>query len=178
MKGLFASGNGLFGAPTASGGTGTGSPVLENSPTINTPNIVGVTNGSNAAAGSVGEVITGTLASGSARAMTSGSSKDFTNIILTPGQWNINAVGIFTGAGIGLGANLILFIGTTAGNSTTGQDTAKNTAYLPAATTGSNISATINYKVNISSTTTYYLKGNVDTANISAYGTIQAERSR
>lgn len=176
MRGLFASGFGLFGAPNSNGGTGTGVPVLQNSPTIITPNIIGITNGSNAAAGSVGEVITGTVASDAAVAMVDGQAKDFTHIALTAGDWDIYAVGILTGA-IADSVIQTIFIGTASGNNTTGQDTAANTVFLNAFT-ATNITGTIHYRVNITSPTTYYLKGIVSAVNISAYGTIQARRAR
>lgn len=80
------------GGVTTSTVTGTGAITLATSPTIvtptvNTPNIVGVTNASNANAGSVGEVIsnTGTIASG----ITTGTANSPVNITLTAGDWDV-----------------------------------------------------------------------------------------
>jgi len=70
--------------------TGTGSTfVVQSSPTINTPFITGVTNGSDAAAGQVGEYVsningtTGVMITPS----TAGSPFQIAQISLTPGDW-------------------------------------------------------------------------------------------
>jgi hypothetical protein len=69
--------------------TGTGAPVLGTSPTITTPNIVGVSNSSNAAAGSVGEYVTSNIPVGSATSLSSGAAKNITSISLTAGDWDV-----------------------------------------------------------------------------------------
>ena len=137
----------------------------------------GIIDGSTATAGRIGEVISATVASGSAVAMTSGQSKDFISITLTAGDWDINAVGILTGAGLGVIYSTYIFIGTASGNNTTGQDAAANTFNF-ALGLGADTSGTISWNVNITSTTTYYLKAFVDAAAISAFGTIRARRMR
>ena len=137
----------------------------------------GIIDGSTATAGRIGEVISATVASGSAVAMTSGQSKDFISITLTAGDWDINAVGILTGVGLGAIYSSYIFIGTASGNNTTGQDAAANTFNF-ALGLGADTSGTISWNVNITSTTTYYLKAFVDAAAISAFGTIRARRMR
>lgn len=86
-------------APTATLGTNTtqiattafviANAVTANSPTITTPNIVGVTNGSNATAGSVGELISAT---GTSTAITTTTATNATSISLTAGDWDVQSV--------------------------------------------------------------------------------------
>lgn len=90
---------------TAQGGTntntstGSGANALATAPTLNQPNVVGVTTNSNAAAGSVGEFISSTVASGSAVALTSGANINVTSISLTPGDWDVQGNVGFVPAG-------------------------------------------------------------------------------
>lgn len=83
LTGLVPVVNGGTGVGTS---TGSGSLVLGTSPTITTPNIVGVANGSNAAAGSVGEYVTAT---GTAVSMTNATPTNVTSISLTAGDWDV-----------------------------------------------------------------------------------------
>src|SRR6266550_2949335 len=69
--------------------TGTGSVVLAISPTITTPGIVGVTNASSATAGNVGEVLSSTLALGSAISVTTDTALNITSLVLTAGDWQV-----------------------------------------------------------------------------------------
>lgn len=62
---------------------------IYNSPTIDTPNIVGVTDGSNAAAGSVGEFLSSVIAHASAISLVNGVAANVTSITLTPGDWDV-----------------------------------------------------------------------------------------
>lgn len=73
--------------------TGIGLAVFHNTPTLSTPNIVGTSTNDNAAAGSVGEFITSTLAGGSATALTTNTAKNITSISLTAGDWEVSGVG-------------------------------------------------------------------------------------
>lgn len=76
--------------------TGSGANVFGTSPTITTPNIVGVTNGSNAAAGSVGEYVT---ASPTGISLTTGTTINLTSISLTAGDWDVSGAVEFSPAG-------------------------------------------------------------------------------
>lgn len=67
--------------------TGTGLYVRQSSPTINTPSITGITNGSNAAAGIVGEFFEASTTTGAA------------TLNLTAGDWQV--LGNFIGVGTG-----------------------------------------------------------------------------
>ena len=66
----------------------TGNLLIDQSPNIITPTIVGITNGSSVAAGNVGEIIT---ASGSGVSLTSTVEKNVVTITVTPGIWAISA---------------------------------------------------------------------------------------
>ncbi len=65
------------------------------------PNIIGVTNGSNAAAGSVGEYISSEILSGSAISLTTNTPMNVTSIALTAGDWDISSnVAYIGGSGV------------------------------------------------------------------------------
>lgn len=53
------------------------------------PNIIGVTNGSSAAAGSVGEFLSSIVAAGSAVSLVNNVATNITSITLTPGDWDV-----------------------------------------------------------------------------------------
>lgn len=68
--------------------------------TIPQPNIVGVTDASNPAAGSLGELISATVTLGAAIGLTSTVISDITSIPLTAGDWDIEGViGLVPGTG-------------------------------------------------------------------------------
>lgn len=69
--------------------TGTGSLVLGTSPTITTPNIVGVSNASNAATGSVRETLSTNVAVGSAVVLTTNVTANITSVPLSAGDWDV-----------------------------------------------------------------------------------------
>jgi hypothetical protein len=69
-------------------------------PTINQPNIVGVTNNAAASAGSVGELITSIIASGSAVSLVSNTAKNVTSISLSAGDWDVWGNVGFPGNGV------------------------------------------------------------------------------
>jgi hypothetical protein len=63
--------------------------VIGGSATLKQPNIVGVTNGSTAAAGSVGEILSSQLPFGSAISLTSNTDTNLTSRSLTAGEWEV-----------------------------------------------------------------------------------------
>jgi hypothetical protein len=86
--------------------TGTGNVVLQTSPTLITPilgdatatsltfspttsGIIGTTTNDSAIAGVVGEIISSTVAFGSAVSLTNGINKDITSITLSAGDWDV-----------------------------------------------------------------------------------------
>lgn len=66
--------------------------------------VKGTTDGSNAAAGNVGEYIFSSVAAASAVAIASATQTDLTNITLTPGDWDVSGVVAFTTGGTGISA--------------------------------------------------------------------------
>ena len=61
--------------------------------------LAGVTNGSNAAAGNVGEYLAATVASGAAVALTSGGNRDIASLALTAGDWDVDGMIAVTNSG-------------------------------------------------------------------------------
>ena len=81
------------GPPEMTGTTGNNETfVLQDQPTINQPVVMGVTDGSNAAPGQVGEYIT---ASSGIQMLTSGAMSVVPGITLTPGDWDVSAFPLF-----------------------------------------------------------------------------------
>lgn len=80
------------GATLASGVTASSLILFGTNPTLSQPNIVGVTNGSSANAGSVGELISSSVVSGSAVSLASGTAKNLTQITLSAGEWDVQAL--------------------------------------------------------------------------------------
>lgn len=79
-----------------SDGTGSGALVFGTSPTIATPTITGITNGSTAAAGSVGENATAT---GSGVALSNNTQTTIASTSLTAGNWMVGGECTFIPAG-------------------------------------------------------------------------------
>ncbi len=114
--------------------------------------VKGVTNGSSAAAGMVGEIITSGPVSGNMPA--TDTYGDATSIVLTPGDWEIwYVLQINSGANIVWGAAAIT---THAGNDTTGTVQGDNKFAVYNNTYTATCTVLIN--VNITSNTTYYGK--------------------
>lgn len=175
-----------------SGSTGTGNIVGSTSPTITTPtlnqpNIVGVTNGSSAPAGSVGEVISSTIALGSAVSATSNVVLNITTISLTAGQWEVCGSAAVTGTG---GAVVTIIRGAVSLTSATAvlgnmaiDHAAASVGSQPTKTQGSDSMPVVSFGdaiINVSATTTVYLCGLVafTTQPMSMYGKIVATRIR
>lgn len=76
---------------TSSGGVPSWSTTLPSGLTIPTPNITGVTNGSDAASGSVGQYESGSLLVGSAISLSSGVASDIIALPLDAGDWDVSA---------------------------------------------------------------------------------------
>lgn len=141
---------------------------------------LGITDASSAAAGQIGEVIASSVAEGSAVALTSTQYKEFASVALTAGYWQIDVLGTITGGAITNLNNALIFIGTAAGNNTTGQNTATNTCFISCPLSGTYASGFVRYYVNISSPATYYAKAMADFgfSSLSVFGTITATRAR
>lgn len=87
VSGLTTGNNGIL--VTNSGGVPTISSTLPSSLTIPTPNILGITNGSNAAAGSVGEYVDSVVNFASRISLADEISANVTTISLTAGDWDV-----------------------------------------------------------------------------------------
>lgn len=87
-------------APTAAVGTNTTqiatTAFVSSSPTINTPTINGVTNGSSAPAGAVGELLSATTTGTS---ITANTPANATSKLLSAGDWNVQCTNQFVSAG-------------------------------------------------------------------------------
>lgn len=140
----------------------------------------GVTDASSAAAGDIGEVISATLAQGSAVALTTATAKTVTSISLTPGDWDVDGV-----------VGLIPAASTSITQMAEGAHTTTDT--LGAAGTFSNIiqAATVpganamyrnipRQRINVAATTTVYLiaQATFTVSTLGAFGTIRARRVR
>lgn len=158
--------------------SGTGNNVLATSPTITTPNIVGVGDGSFGAAGSIGEVISSTIVSGSAIPLTTNTTQNVTSISLTAGEWLINGIVVF---GIGTGTNITYLTGASTSVSVTlpgvGGYSAMSPVGVPVIDPTLNIPPQI---ISVASTTTIYMvvRTGFTVSTLTAYGSINALRVR
>lgn len=134
--------------------------VTSSSPTITTPNIVGVTNGSNAAAGSVGEYMSGTT---SILSISNATTTSLGSLFLTAGDWDFQCVGNFVLTG-GTASDMYV------GSSTTSNAFGPIGSYQAISGTnllGSAITSPIN-RVTITTSTTVYCTARVDGTQTSA----------
>lgn len=148
--------------------TGSGSIVLSTSPTINQPNIQGVTNGSVAGAGQVGQPLTN---SASGVSLSNAVSANCTSISLTAGDWNVWGNVYFTPAGSTMQSQLAVGINTTSATLPAIPNYSVLTLSIPA---GDVESLTAPQQIiNVSGSTTVYLVANasfsVSTETASCY---------
>lgn len=149
---------------------------------LNQPNIVGVSNASNAAAGSVGQLISSVIASGSPVSLSTGVSANVTSIALTAGDWdvmgNISFNWSITANNLILGAWTSLTSATAPDASLFNSDVVINSGVV---TTFNSITAmdTPSFRVNVSTTTTVFLSCQATfTGTVTACGGIYARRRR
>lgn len=146
------------------------------SPTITTPNITGVTNASNAAAGSVGEVIQATFSAVNITA--SGTAQNLTSISLTAGDWDVSGSFIYGAAAT---TNTAFVVGGV--NTVSATLPAVGQYYQLTATFPVNAAVTVIapiQRINVSTTTTVFLVGfcGFSTSTASATGFLRARRIR
>lgn len=135
-----------------------------------------------AAAGFVGEYVSSTVASGSAVNLTSGSAANVTSISLTPGDWDIAAIGYILGAGTTTINRADICISTVSGtfSFTAGQ----YGAVVPAgAVTGAfdSVNPMVpSFRASVSVTTTYYMVAQAvfGASTCQAFGLLRARRVR
>jgi len=139
----------------------------------------GVTDGSNAAAGQIGEFLSASLASGSAVTLTTGTLANILTLVLTAGDWQVAAGATFNpsaGTANVLVAGLSTISGSAPGTPTLGLLQLSGASL----SLGSSTVLVGPIRFNVTSSTTIYLVGqlNFSTGTGSAHGTITARRMR
>lgn len=141
--------------------------------------IVGVTDGSSALAGDLGELIQSIIPSGSALALTTTVPRDITSINLSAGNWAVSGnVAMATDAAANLtreGGNLSIASGSV--NSGYGW-TNRHAAYIPGANVAAFYGPCNELRVSVAVPTTIYLVGiaTFSAGTVSAYGHLHARR--
>jgi len=142
--------------------------------------IVGVSNGTDAQTGYIGEYKEAKVLTYTNFPTPSGTWGDLGSIVLTPGDWDISAI-INTAINGATVTGIAVGIGTALGTSTTGLIEGNNyiNIAVPVPTEGSG-SSIASYRVNITTTTTYYFKVNASytVATPQYVGRISARRMR
>lgn len=168
-------------AAAVTGETGSGALVFGTTPTLSQPNVVGTITNDNAAAGSVGEVISSTVLNAAAVALTSNVAANVTSISLTPGDWDVwgnvatKPAGTTTTAGVAGAINTVSATLPTYPNSGAVAD-------MPYAA-GAGQSCTFSVgkmRLSLAVTTTVYLvaQSTFSVSTSAAYGFIGARRAR
>lgn len=138
----------------------------------------GIMSGTNPASGIVGELLQGSLASGSAVTLNTGVNTDIISVAYTAGSWLVTANPRFV-YGTNTSTVILVFVGTASGDNQTGA-TAYNTNHIEHPTAGSSGTAggTIQYIFNTNSSGTLYLKMNAvfTIGTATAYGAMQMAR--
>jgi|SRR5215831_7747971 len=135
---------------------------------------MGVTDGSNAAAGQVGEYRSSIIPSASPVSVTSGTWTQVTSLALPAGDWDFEGYVGFAGTASGVSA----FAGAVSPTVTPAQP-ADNVS-MNFTTGGSTVLPTGTARLSVSATTTVYLVGlaNYTTGAATAYGLLRARRVR
>lgn len=156
--------------------TGTGAAVFSNSPTINTPTINGVTNGSSAATGSVGEHPSNQA---SGISLSTSANTNVATLSLSPGDWDVWATVSVAGAG---GASITTAAG---GVSATSLTLGSFGTYWQMVTSGFGANGSVTFgtprtTMQLSATTTVYCIANATfpSGTASAGCKIEARRPR
>jgi hypothetical protein len=144
----------------------------------------GVTDGSDAAAGNVGEYVSTVVGIGTITGWTSGVAKNIASISLTAGDWSVWGTGIYGATAALTGAGLVTAISLTSA----GFDSGVATAALPGRI-DSPVLPTTSWghthimgprRINVTSPTTIYLVGlgNFSAGTLNAGGSLEARRVR
>lgn len=142
--------------------------------------IIGTTTNDNALAGDVGELISGSLASGSATSLSNSVAKTIISISLTAGDWDVHGIAVLIAAGTTtttLVAAAISLVNNT--NPSLGNEGFNIQAFGTAAGQAWSL-PTGTVRVSLASTTTVYLVGQMNFAvsTATAYGSMSARRVR
>jgi hypothetical protein len=146
-----------------------------------TNGIVGTTTNNNANAGSIGELVTSVIATGSSVTLATGVTSNITSVSLTAGDWDCSGAVDFTFGATTSYTNLIGSISTTTG--TIGGQDSKFDFETPASVPTAGADATFTLPIVrqlLSGTTTVFLvaQGTFTVSTLKAYGTIRCRRVR
>jgi len=145
------------------------------------PSNVGTTTNDDATAGSIGEFVTATVATGSSVSLTTATPANVISISLTAGDWDVRGVVDYTAAATTSITNQRQGVSTT--SATLGaQDTFTSlslAAQVPTAAIDSAFATPV-VRLSLAATTTVYLVTNATftVSTLKAYGTISARRVR
>ena len=154
--------------------TGSGALVFATSPTITTPDIIGTTAAGNVAAGSVGEVISSYVVLASAVSLTTTVTANLTSISLTAGDWVVSGNALFSPSSALSVARCWI-----SATSATLPDLSLVSMWQTSNIAGQVGLITPTIRVNVSSTTTYYISGSCNFSGTgSMCGGIMARRVR
>lgn len=139
--------------------------------------ITGTSTNDNATAGDIGEVISSSIAFGSATSLVNATPKTVTSISLTAGDWDVSGVVAFAGSPTGPTYQLAS-ISTT--NNALGAQESNASQVVNTSTTALSIMPTPVVRLSLAATTTVYLTcaSAFTGGTSSAYGTIRARRAR
>jgi hypothetical protein len=147
-----------------------------------TGGIVGTTAGGNAAAGNVGEVISGILAVGSPVALTTATPANVLTIVLTAGDWDVEGNLNFVASGATTAAGALYYGGISTATGTVPTDGTAVIAAVPAVTTTAfGASITLPRKrISVAGNTNVFLVGlaTFSAGTVGGYGAITARRVR
>lgn len=140
--------------------------------------IKGVVDGSSAAAGDVGEILTATKAIANEVALTTATAKDVLTLAVTPGEWDVEGMVDFDLAGATT-TDWAAGVNTTA-DTLGGQDTYFSEPVVLAIHTDVYARRVPVVRVNVTSNTTLHLvaKATFSAGTVAAFGTIRARRVR
>ena len=144
--------------------------------------VVGTATNDSAGAGFVGELLTASLAVGSATSLVSATAKDVITVSLTAGDWDVTGVVDFV-PGATTNATLLLYGANSATNTLGADDTYASKVFLTAGqvtTAGHYRNVIPTQRVSLSATTTWRLiaQATFSVSTMTAYGTIRARRVR
>lgn len=146
------------------------------------PQIVGATNGLNAPAGQVGEILFTTVAVGSGVSLTTATPANVVTLALTAGDWDVAANLNFAGTSTTVAAGALWQASvslTSATQNTTGIEV--NVTAGPLTTTSFKTTATVTpRRINVAANTTVYLvgTGTFTAGSAVGYGLLTARRVR
>ena len=144
---------------------------------INASDVNGTTTNDNSAAGKLGEVIRSEIASGSAVSLTNATPANVTSILLTPGDWDVDAWVCLLPAGTTTASSILCSISQT--SATLGNYLSSLIGLSVPAGQKTSLPC-VTQRISISTGTTLYLvaQSNFAVSTMGAYGFIAARRAR